>query len=323
MATRAVAAVLALAAIPGAAAATPPVVATDIAPVQSIVARVMAGVGTPGLVVPPGASPHGYALRPSEAELLQEAGLVVWVGPALDPWLAGPIDTLAPEAARVTLQDAPGIRLLPIRTGGPFEPHEHDHAAEAADAGHDHDAEDAEHDHDHEHGGPDGHLWLDPGNAVAAARAVAAALAPLDPENAAAYAGNAEAFATEMAELSSEIEDRLAPVRGQHFIVFHDAYQYFEDRFDTPAAGSVSLQEGVAPGAARVAEIHDRVRDAQITCAFTEPQFEPKLLGTVIEGAGVRTGVLDPIGAALPPGPNLYPALMLGLANSLAECLGG
>ncbi|HMQ92550.1 MAG TPA: zinc ABC transporter substrate-binding protein [Amaricoccus sp.] len=335
MATRAVAAALALAAMPGAAAASPPVVATDIAPVQSIVARVMAGVGAPGLVVPPGASPHGYALRPSEAELLQEAGLVVWVGPALDPWLAGPIDTLAAEAARVTLQDAPGIRLLPIRSGGPFEPHEHDHgqdhgqAGEAADHDHDHDhgteAADADHDHDHEHehGGPDGHLWLDPGNAVAAARAVAAALAPLDPENAAAYAANAEAFATEMAELSSEIEDRLAPVRGQRFIVFHDAYQYFEDRFDMPAAGSVSLQEGVAPGAARVAEIHDRVRDAQISCAFTEPQFEPKLLGTVIEGAGVRTDVLDPIGAALPPGPDLYPALMLGLADSLAECLGG
>jgi len=314
----------ALAARPASAA---PAVAVDIAPVQSIVARVMAGVGEPGLVVPPGASPHGYALRPSEAQLLQEAGLVVWVGPALDPWLAGPIDTLAPEAARVTLQDAPSIRLLPIRTGGPFEPHEHDHDSEATDSDHDNEAADTDHDHDHEHehehGGPDGHLWLDPDNAVAAARAVAAALAPLDPENAATYEANAEAFATEMAALTEEIDDRLAPVRGRRFIVFHDAYQYFEERFDVPAAGSISLQEGVPPGAARVAEIHDRVRDERIVCAFTEPQFEPRLLGTVIEGADVRTGVLDPIGAALPQRPDLYTALMLGLADSLADCLGG
>jgi zinc transport system substrate-binding protein len=299
-------------ALPGVAGAAPRV-ATDIAPVHSITARVMAGIGEPGLIVPPGASPHGYALRPSEAQLLQDAAVVVWIGPDLTPWLADPIDALAPGATRVTLQDTPGIVTLPIREGGPFEPdeHEHEHAEE----------EHAEHD-DHA-GADDGHLWLDPDNAVAAARAIAATLAAADPENAAAYAANAEAFATESAAQTQAIAARLAPLRGRPFIVFHDAYQYFEHRFDFPAAGSIALQDGVAPGTARVAEIRDRVRREDIVCAFAEPEFEPKLLGTVIEGTDVRTGVLDGIGAALPPGPGLYPALLDGIADSLADCLGG
>jgi zinc transport system substrate-binding protein len=255
---------------------------------------------------------------------------VVWVGPDLTPWLEDPIENLAPAATRVTLQDAPDIRRLPIRVGGPFEPDEHAHGAESADAEHEHGHDDAdEHghddadDHDHETDRHDGHLWLNPDNAVAAARAVADALGKLDPENAEAYASNADGFAIEMSTLSRQIEDRLAPVRGQRFLVFHDAYQYFEDRFDIAATGSVALQEGVPPGAARVAEIHDLVQDEQIVCAFTEPQFEPKLLETVIDGADLRTGVLDPIGATLRAGPGLYPELMLRLTDSLADCLAG
>jgi len=304
-------------------AATPvlaePSVAVDILPVHSIVARIMQGVAEPSLIMQPGASPHAYTMRPSEARSLQDAGLVVWVGPDLTPWLEDPIENLAPAATRVTLQDAPDVRLLPIRVGGPFEPDEHAHGHEHADD-HDHD-----HDHDHNHDTDrhDGHLWLNPDNAVAAARAVADALGKLDPENAEAYASNAEGFAIEMSTLSRQIEDRLEPVRGQGFLVFHDAYQYFEDRFDIAATGSVALQEGVPPGAARVAEIHDLVQDEQIVCAFTEPQFEPKLLETVIDGADLRTGVLDPIGATLRTGPGLYPELMRRLTDSLADCLAG
>jgi zinc transport system substrate-binding protein len=299
-------------ALPGAAAAAPEV-ATDIAPVHSIAARVMQGVGEPGLIVPPGASPHGYALRPSEARLLQGAALVVWVGPDLTPWLADPIDALAPDATLVTLQDAPGMTLLPIRAGGPFEAHEHED----------------EHEHEHEHaeeehaGGHDGHLWLDPDNAAAAARAIAAALGVADPANAAAYAANAEAFAADTAAQAEAIAARLEPLRGKPFIVFHDAYQYFEHAFDFPAAGSIALQDGVTPGTARVAGIRDRVRGENIVCAFSEPEFEPKLVATVIEGTAARTGVLDGIGAALPPGSGLYPALLDGIADGLAACLGG
>lgn len=306
----------------GAAHAEAPRVATDIAPVQSIVARVMAGVGTPGLVIPPGASPHGYALRPSEARALQDADLVVWVGPILTPWLADPIDTLAPDAVHLALEDAPGVRLLPARAGNGFEPHvhaddaDHGHADGHDDDGHDHD----DHDHDHTH---DGHLWLAPDNAAAAAGAVAAALAERDPENAALYAANASAFAGELDALSATIAATLAPVRGTPWLVFHDAFQYFEDAFDIPASGSVVLQEGVEPGAARVAALRDRVRDGHVVCAFAEPQFEPRLLHTVIEGTAVRTGEIDDIGATLAPGPELYPALLRGIADNLAACLAG
>ena len=295
--------------------AAAPQVVTDIAPVQSIAARVMAGLGEPGVILPPGASPHGYALRPSEARRLQEADLVVWVGPALTPWLAEPIAALAPGARVLALQDAPGVTLLPARSGGAFEADEHEDGEEHGNAhGHGEAAD----------GAPlDGHLWLDPENAVAAARAIAAALGEIDPADATAYAANAEAFAAETADLVRSISARLAPLRGRPYLVFHDAYQYFEHRFGIAAAASVALQDGVSPGPARVAALRDRVMGEGIVCAFTEPQVEPRLLATIIEGSEVRTGTLDDIGASLPPGPGLYPALLRGLADNLEACLAG
>lgn len=293
-------AALSLAAVTATAGATVPRVAADIAPVQSIAARVMGDLGTPALVIPPGASPHGYALRPSEARALQDADVVVWVGPALTPWLADPLDSLAPGARRVTIENAPGVELLPARTDQAFEQ-----------------------DDDEPHGDHaiDGHLWLAPANAIAAARAIAAALAAKDPANAATYAANAEALAAELTTLSAQIDTELAPVRGRPWLVFHDAFRYFEQAFDIPAAGSVVLQEGVEPSAARVAELRDRVRDAGIVCAFAEPQFEPRLLATVIEGTDARTATLDDIGATLAPGPALYPTLIRGIADGLRDCL--
>jgi zinc transport system substrate-binding protein len=279
-----------------------PRVVADIAPVQSIVARVMAGVGEPELLLPPGASPHGLSLRPSQAGRLQAAELVVWVGPELTPWLDEPLAALAPEARQVVMSEVPGVTLLPVREGGVFEGHE---------AG------------EEDHGTVDGHMWLDPLNAAALAESVAGALAELDPANAAAYGANAEAFGVETAALVAEIDGMLEPVRGREFFVFHDAYQYFEARFAMQAAGSVALQEGVAPGAARVTAIRDRMREGGIVCAFAEPQFEPRLLATLVEGTGVRTAELDPIGAGLEPGIELYPQLLRDLAAGLAECLGG
>jgi zinc transport system substrate-binding protein len=291
-----------LVAFVAAGAAAAPRVVADIAPVQSIVARVMAGVGAPDLIVPPGTSEHDHALRPSEAARLQAAELVVWVGPELTPWLAEPLDALAPQARRVIMSETPGVTVLPAREGGLFEGH----------------AEEDAH-----HGAPDGHMWLDPVNAAALADVVATALAELDPDNAAAYAANAADFGVETATLSRGIAAALEPLRDRPFIVFHDAYQYFERRFGIPAAGSIALQDGVMPGAARVAAIRDRLRAGGVVCAFAEPQFEPKLLGALVEGTGVRTGVLDPLGVGLEPGPALYPQLLRGLAAGLADCLGG
>jgi zinc transport system substrate-binding protein len=312
------AATLALAPAPLAAA---PRVVADIAPVHSIVVRVMDGAGAPELLVPPGASPHGYALRPSEAGRLDAAEVVFWIGPSLTPWLEGPLGALASGARHVELARAEGVTLLPMREGGPFEAHAHDnHDLD------DHDDAHGDHDHDHagdDHGPADGHLWLDPANAAAIAAAVAAELATLDPANAGLYTANAKAFAAELTALNADIEATLDPLQGRPFIVFHDAYQYFEAAFDLPAAGSISLGEADAPSAARVAEIRDRIAAAGVACVFAEPQFEPRLVATVIEGSDARSGVLDPVGAGLDPGPGLYPALLTGLARGFADCLGG
>lgn len=293
-----------------------PRVAADVAPIHSIVAAVMAGVGTPDLILPPGASPHGHALRPSEAQAVAQADLVVWVGPALTPWLEHPIESLGGGAAQLELMQAPGVTLLPVRESALFEPHHHDDDEEDADHGHGHD--DAA-----ERESPDAHIWLDPANAAAIAAAVAEELARVDPQNVATYRGNAERFGGEIQGLSAEIAATLAPVHGVGFFVFHDAYQYFERAFDLPATGSISLADGEAPTPGRVAEIRARLLDADAVCVFSEPQFEPKLIATLIEDTPVRTGVLDPIGTDFAPGPGLYPATLRGLADALAGCLRG
>lgn len=302
-------AAVALAALTGPLAAAPQV-ATDVQPVHSIVSRVMQGVGAPQLIVPPGASPHGLALRPSSARLIADADAIIWIGPALTPWLEGSLAALA-EAPVLELTEAEGVTLLPLREGGPFEAHNHDHGHEDA------------HNHDHDdHASVDAHLWLDPRNGAAIATAVADFLAGIDPANAEIYRTNAATFDAELTALEADLQARLAPVAGRPYIVFHDAYQYFEHHFDIPAVGSVTLGEADQPSAARVSEIRARIRDLNVTCVFAEPQFEPRLIATIIEGTGTRTATLDPLGAALEPGPDLYPLLLTGLADGLADCLG-
>ncbi len=323
-----------------------PRVAVDIAPVHALVAQVMGDLGTPDLVLPPGVSPHGYALRPSEARALQEAGLVVWVGPELTPWLADPLDSLAGDAARLELLEVEGIRRLDFREGASFEAHEHDddHAHEEeheeAEADHDHDHDDdheheaegdhaheedhdheAEAEHDHDHRGTDPHAWLDPVNAALWLDAIAAELSRIDPENAGTYAANAAEALAGLATLQDDIGARMAPLSGG-FVVFHDAYHYFEARFGVESAGAISLSDATAPGPARVAEIRDLVAAEGITCVFVEPQFNRGLVDAVFEGTGVRIGVIDPLGATLEPGAGLYTGLIEGVAASFEDCLG-
>ncbi len=307
------------------AATAAPQVATDIAPVHALAARVMQGVGEPTLIVPPGASPHGYALRPSEAAALEGADVVFWVGEALTPWLEKAIDALADRATAVELFAAPGVALLPLREGATFEAHKHDDHEGGDHADHA-DGDHAKDDHadthaGHDHAGADPHVWLDPENAKAWLSAMAAALSSADPANAAAYAANADAGRAELDALSAEISATLGPVRGQPFVVFHDAYQYFEARFGVPAAGAVSVSDATAPSAARVAEIGATMRALGAACVFAEPQFSAGVAEAIAEGAGARVGVLDPLGAALPTGPALYGDLLRGLAGSLAACL--
>lgn len=324
----------------GTALADVPNVAVDIAPVHSLVARVMEGVGAPSLIVAPGASPHEYSLRPSEAKALQDAELVFWVGPELTPWLDDAIDTLADDATIVELMESEGTTELPLRENALFEAHHHGDAEHAEDhEGHDH-AEHENHDdhadhaeeHDgheheehehagHDHGDHDPHVWLSPDNGSAWLNTIAAALSAADPDNAGTYFANAAAGREELADLRTEINSILEPLRGANFIVFHDAYQYFEAAFDFPASGAISLSDATDPSPARIAEIQERVADQNVTCIMSEPQFNPGIVASVMEGTAARTGVMDPLGSDLEPGADLYPQLLRNLANALAECL--
>ena len=305
----------------GSTAMAAPNVVASIKPVHSLVAAVMEGVGEPTLIVRGAASPHTYALRPSDAGALQDADLVFWTGAGMELFLADALTTLSGEAEVVELSQAPGITLLPVREGGTFEAHSHE--GEGHDHEHDHEEHDHEgHDHDHDHAGGDMHFWLDPQNAIHMVDAIAAALSQADPENATAYAANAEREKADLVALQAEVTASLAPVADKPFLVFHDAYQYFENRFGLTVAGSVTVTPDVMPGAQRIDALRARVAELGATCVFAEPNFEPTIIAAITEGSTAKAGVLDPEGGALAEGPNLYPELLRGLANSLVDCLG-
>ncbi|MBY3383770.1 zinc ABC transporter substrate-binding protein ZnuA [Rhizobium laguerreae] len=307
-------------------AADAPVVVTSIKPIHSLVAAIMQGVGEPELIVDGSASPHTYSLKPSNARALQDAKVIFWVGPGLEAFLEKPLQALGSDASIATLDDAPGLVKLPFREGGAFEAHdddapEHDstsahHEAEAA-----HGAE-ADHGHDdHDHGAFDTHLWLDPVNAKAMASEITTTLVAADPANALTYQANAKALDDRLTALDKEIAATVAPVKDKPFIVFHDAYQYFEHRYGIRVAGSITVSPETIPGAERVSEIHRKVGELGATCVFAEPQFEPRLIDVVIEGTSAKSGVLDPEAATLKAGPDLYFTLMRGIANSMKDCL--
>ena len=306
----------------GAAMADVPNVAVDIAPVHSLVARVMQGVGEPSLIVAPGASPHEYSLRPSEATALQEADLVFWVSPDLTPWLDDAIDTLASDAAVTQLLEVDGTTELQVREGALFEAHDHEDHEDDDD--HDHDKEKDHDGHDHEendHGAHDPHAWLSPDNGAVWLNAIAAQLSAVDPKNAGAYFANAATGREELAALSDEINAILDPVRGRNFIVFHDAYQYFEKAFDFPASGAISVSDATDPSPARIAEIQARIAEQGVSCVLSEPQFNPGIVAAVMEGSQANTGVIDPLGSDLELGQDLYGNVQRNLARVLADCL--
>lgn len=307
----------------GAAVASPRVVAST-KPVHSLVSAVMGDVGTPALIVKGAASPHTYALRPSDAAALESADIVFWTGHGMELFLADALESLSGDATVVELAEADGIVLLPVREGGAFEAHSHgDEDHDDGHDGHDHDQEDHDQeDHDHAHGKGDMHFWLDPQNAKLMVTAIATTLSDADPENAAAYGANAEAELARLDALQTELQATLAPVAGKPFVVFHDAYQYFENRFGLEIAGTVTVSPDVMPGAARIDELRAKVAELGATCIFAEPNFAPAIVNTIVEGTDAKAGTLDPEGAALTEGPDLYPQLLRSLASSLVECLG-
>jgi zinc transport system substrate-binding protein len=320
----------------------PPNVVVDISPIRSLVAQIMDGVGAPSQIIPTGASPHGYAMRPSEARALSAADLVVWVGPALTHWLEEPLDTLSADAARLTLMALEGAKELPMRDAEMLEEQkdDHDHAEEEGrdhggddhakeEEGHDHEGHDhakeeeehAGHDHgDHaHHGDVDPHGWLSPANAVLWSGAIAQKLGEIDPANAEAYATNAQAFSDEMKTVEAELSATLAPYSDTPFVVLHDAFHYFEDSFGVEAESFIIPGSGATPGPARMQALRAHLAENPVACAFTAPQENEGLLRTATEGQDLRVAVLDPLG----DGEMRYSDFMRAFATAMVECFEG
>ncbi|SFL28241.1 zinc ABC transporter substrate-binding protein [Shimia haliotis] len=315
-------------------AETPRVVA-DIAPVHSLVEQVMEGVGTATLLMKPGVSPHGYALRPSEARALQNAGLVIWVGPQLAPQIEKSIESLAGDAHVITLlSQEPTIKFdyrgpddFEVTAKDDHDDHGHDdHENHDDHSDHDdHDEHEGHDDHDghegHDHSGLDSHAWLDPENASIWLGLIAAELSEIDPENAGTYRVNAEAAQAELEEMKVEISRKLEPLRGANYMVFHDAYQYFEQRFGLKTAGAIRVGDASSPSAARLREARETLKEHHIQCIFSEPQFPDSLVASVSEGLDIHTAEVDPLGAEQDTGPALYKAVITNLADTFVDCL--
>jgi zinc transport system substrate-binding protein len=293
-------------------AAAPKVVVT-IKPIHSLVAGVMQGIGDPELLVTGAQSPHTFTLRPSDVQKLTSAQLIVWVGKDFETFLPHTLESLPAQTKVVGLLGSQGIAHLPIRQGGIWEDqHNHGHAT----------TDQAEHDDaNQDTHSSDSHIWLSPQNAREIVTLVKEALIALDPANTERYQQNARQMKTRINDLDQELFVRLSKVQWVPYIVFHDAYQFLERHYRLNAIGSITLSPDRTPGAKRIHEIHSKLEKLEARCIFSEPQFEPKLLKTIVAGTQVRTGVLDPLGADLPAGSDAYFTLMRRLADNLVGCL--
>jgi zinc transport system substrate-binding protein len=289
-----------------------PRIIASVVPIHAIVSAVMGDLGKPELLLSGSMSEHRASFTASQIASLGRADLVFIGGHGLEPKLAQISGSESVEGkVFVALSEALGVKTLPVREGGVWEAHNDDVHAGENHAGDDHVP------------GFDPHVWLDPENAKAMAFATAAELASVDPENTAAYAANARSFAASVDSTSAAITAELAAVRNKSFVVFHDAYQYFEKRFGLSAAGSITDISAQAPSAERLAQIRNRLAAAKAVCVFREPQYDSKIVNTVIEGSSAHEGVLDPLGANLTLGPEAYQQLLRNLASSFRTCLTG
>jgi zinc transport system substrate-binding protein len=274
-------------------------------PVHSLVASVMGAAGRPTLLVTGSASPHTYAMKPSDAKAVNAAQVFFRVSAELEPFTAKLVTSLGSSVRVVTLAETPGLKRLAKREGGAFE--EDGHAGHGHKAGSDDET--------------DAHVWLDPGNAALLAGRIAAVLGEADPGNAAVFKANADALAGRIDQLAADLRRTLEPVKGKSFIVFHDAYQYFEAWSGLAAAGSITTSPDVQPNGKRLTALRRKIASAKVACVFAEPQYQPKVVAALTEGLAVKPGTLDPEGALLEPGPDLYDRMMRALADNLAACL--
>jgi len=312
------------------------VVAT-IKPIHSLASYLMDGVGKPDLIVDGYASPHGFALKPSHAKMIQNADIIFWVGEDIESFLEKPLKTIAKEADKIELMEIKGLTKLKFRERNIFDSHDDhghkkddhddhdDHAKKEDDHddhGHDDDhKEDGHDDHGHEghaHGEFDPHIWLDPMNAKIILSEMAEHLIENDKENEAKYKKNLKKAHKDLDNLTKKVKSELS--KDFKSIVFHDAYQYFEKRFGINILGAFTVNTDVMPGAEALAEIREVIEHDKVSCVFSEPQFNPDIIKAVAKDTNIATGVIDPLGATLDPGKDLYFNLIGNMSKSFKGC---
>ena len=308
-------------------------VVASIKPLHSLASYLMDGVGKPDLIVEGYGSPHGFSMKPSHAKILQNADLIFWVGEDLEIFLEKPLSSIAKKAEKIELMEIKGLNVLKFRERNIFDKHDHDdhddHGKKKDDHDdHEHDDHDkkeehADHDdHDghegHAHGEYDPHIWLDPMNAKVILNEMVEHLIENDAKNASKYKSNLKNAFKDIDKLTADVKADLS--KSTASIVFHDAYQYFEERFDINILGAFTVNTDVMPGAEQLSEIREIIEHDKVSCIFSEPQFNPDIINAVAKDMDIKTGILDPLGATLNPGKNLYFDLIRNMSDSFKGC---
>ena len=281
-------------------------VVTSIKPIHSLASLLMDGIGTPKLIVDGSNSPHNFTLKPSHAKMLQNADLVFWVGEDIETFLEKPLGTVAKKAKKIELMEISQIKKLKFREKNIFEGHHDDHGHKKHD------------DHGHAHGEHDPHVWLDPLNAKVILKVMAKNMKMMDKKNSAKYDANLKKANAKIDGLVTEINKVIN--KNAKYVVFHDAYQYFERRFGLKTLGALTLNTDVLPGAEQLKDIREVIKEEKAKCIFSEPQFNPKIIKAIAKDTNIKTGVLDPLGADIKNNKDLYFKLLNNLSNSLKKC---
>ena len=309
-------------------------VVASIKPIHSLVSYVMDGIGKPSLIVDGSNSPHNFNMKPSNAKDIENADIIFWVGEDIESFLEKPLKSISKKAKIIEMMDIKGINKLKFRERNIFEDHKgHDHGhkkkdkhddhghkkKESHDHGHGHKKEVKHDDHGHGHGEFDPHIWLNPHNAEVMVEEITKQLIAIDQQNSATYKKNSEKAVNDIEKLINATKKELK--KNISFIVFHDAYQYFEKEFNVSALGALTLNTDVAPGAKQISEIREVIEHDNVKCLFSEPQFNPDIIKSIAKGTKVKVGVLDPLGANLDNGKDLYFNLIKDISSSLKKCI--
>ena len=308
-------------------------VVTSIKPIHSLVSYVMDGVGAPDLIVDGFNSPHNFQLKPSHAKMLENADIIFWIGEGLENFLEKPLDSISKNAKKVELMEIKGINKLEFREKNIFNEHDHDEHKHEEDGHKEEEHDEHEHeedghkeekhdDHDghddHGHGEHDPHIWLDPQNAKVMVKLITKELSELDLKNAPTYKKNSEKALSDLDKLIKKVKKDTN--KDLRFVAFHDAYHYYEDRFGINLLGALTVNPDVLPGAEQLAEIREVIEHEKVNCIFSEPQFNPDIIKSIAKDTGIKTGVLDPLGANLDKGKNLYFDLIKNISSSFKGC---